>query len=137
MNNFKKNILGLSVLALLATAFATFVPQAVIASPGDQVKKGINAANSDTSGNCTRADGSARQCNIGDTINTVTNVLLFVIGTVSVIMIIVGGIRYTTSNGDSSQISAAKNTVLYAVVGLVVALLAYAIVNFVVTQFVK
>jgi hypothetical protein len=47
-------------------------------------------------------------------------------------MIIVGGIRYTTSNGDSGRIKAAKDTITYAVVGLVVAILAYAIVNFVI-----
>ena len=66
---------------------------------------------------------------------TVTNVLLFLIGAVSVIMLIIGGIRYTLSNGDSSQVTAAKNTILYAVIGIIVALLAYAIVNFVVSSF--
>jgi hypothetical protein len=50
-------------------------------------------------------------------------------------MIIYGGIRYTTSAGDSSHVKAAKDTILYAVVGLVVAILAYAIVNFVVGAF--
>jgi hypothetical protein len=68
-------------------------------------------------------------------IRDVIRVLLFIVGTVSVIMIIVGGIRYTLSNGDAGQIKSAKDTVLYAVVGLVVALLAYAIVNFVVARF--
>lgn len=75
----------------------------------------------------------------GETINgpvqTLINTLLFAVGIVSVIMIIIGGIRYTISNGDSSRITSAKNTILYSVVGLVVALLAYAIVNFVVKQF--
>ena len=50
-------------------------------------------------------------------------------------MMIIGGIRYVISNGDSSQITSAKNTIMYAVIGLVVALLAYAIVNFIVVQF--
>ena len=49
-----------------------------------------------------------------------------------VIMLIWGGIRYTTSAGDSNKVTAAKNTVLYAIVGLVVAILAYAIVNMVI-----
>ena len=66
---------------------------------------------------------------------TVTNVLLFLIGAVSVIMLIVGGIRYVLSGGDSTAVTAAKNTILYAVIGIIVALLAYAIVNFVVTSF--
>jgi hypothetical protein len=46
-------------------------------------------------------------------------------------MLIYGGIRYTISGGDSSSVTAAKNTIMYAVIGIVVALLAYAIVNFV------
>ena len=57
-----------------------------------------------------------------------------IIGAVSVVMLIIGGIRYTTSQGDSSAVTSAKNTILYAVIGLVVAILAYAIVNFVVDR---
>ena len=53
----------------------------------------------------------------------------------SVIMLIWGGIRYTTSAGDSNKVTAAKNTVLYAIVGLVIAILAYAIVNMVIGKF--
>src|SRR5689334_5232328 len=66
---------------------------------------------------------------------TITNVLLFIIGAISVIMLIIGGIRYTTSGGDSSAVTSAKNTILYAIVGIVVAILAYAVVNFVITSF--
>jgi multisubunit Na+/H+ antiporter MnhB subunit len=69
-------------------------------------------------------------------IKTGVNVLLFVLGSIAVIMIIIGGIRYTTSNGEASQIKSAKDTIMYAVIGLVVAILAYSIVNFVVDQFV-
>jgi hypothetical protein len=73
--------------------------------------------------------------NLGNVIVDITNTLLFIIGAVAVIMIIIGGIRYTLSNGDSAQITSAKNTILYSVIGIVVALLAYAIVNFVITSF--
>ena len=67
---------------------------------------------------------------------TVTNVLLFIIGAVSVIMLIIGGIRYTVSAGDSSAVTAAKNTIMYAIIGIIVAILAFAVVNFVITSFV-
>ncbi|MFC2601886.1 MAG: pilin [Candidatus Saccharimonas sp.] len=67
----------------------------------------------------------------------VTNVLLFVIGAVSVIMLIIGGFRYVTSQGDQTQVQSAKNTILYSIIGIVVAILAYAAVNFVVSSFVK
>ena len=66
---------------------------------------------------------------------TITNVLLFILGAISVIMIIIGGIRYVLSGGNSTAVTAAKNTILYAIVGVIVALLAYAIVNFVLTSF--
>ena len=51
------------------------------------------------------------------------------------IMLIIGGIRYTTSQGDQTAVQNAKNTILYSIVGIVVALLAYAAVNFVLTSF--
>jgi hypothetical protein len=66
---------------------------------------------------------------------TITDVLLFIIGAVSVIMLVIGGIRYTVSAGDSSAVTGAKNTILYAIVGIVVALLAYAVVSFVIGSF--
>ena len=52
-------------------------------------------------------------------------------------MLIWGGIRYVLSGGDSGAVSSAKKTILYAVVGLIVAILAYAIVNFVITTIAK
>ena len=67
---------------------------------------------------------------------TVTNAALFLIGAISVLMLIYGGIRYTVSGGDTKQVTDAKNTILYAVVGIVVAIMAYAIVNFVIGRLV-
>jgi hypothetical protein len=64
----------------------------------------------------------------------IINTILVVLGIIAVIMIIIGGIRYTTSNGDSNQIKSAKDTVLYAVIGVIVAIMAYAIVNFVLAR---
>jgi hypothetical protein len=66
---------------------------------------------------------------------TVTNTLLFIVGAISVIMIIIGGLRYITSGGNTANVTSAKNTVLYAVVGIVVSLFAYAIINFVLSSF--
>ena len=63
----------------------------------------------------------------------VTNTILYIVGIVAVIMLIIGGIRYITSGGDAKKVTDAKNTVLYAIIGLVICLLAFAIVNFVVT----
>ena len=67
----------------------------------------------------------------------ITNAALFIIGAISVLMLIYGGIRYTISGGDSAAVTAAKNTILYAVVGIIVAIMAYAIVNYVITALIK
>lgn len=66
--------------------------------------------------------------------NTIANILIFLVGIIAVIMLIIGGIRYAVSGGDQSAVTSAKNTILYAIVGLIVAFLAFAIVNFVTTQ---
>ena len=70
----------------------------------------------------------------GDVFKNVVNILLFIIGAVSVIMLIYGGIRYTTSGGNANSVTAAKNTIMYSIIGLVVAILAFAVVQFVVIQ---
>ena len=63
---------------------------------------------------------------------TITNVMLFTVGAISVIMVVIGGLRYVISGGNSTNITTAKNTILYAVIGLVIAILAYAMINFVI-----
>ncbi len=68
-------------------------------------------------------------------VQNITNTMLLVIGIVAVIMLIVGGFRYVLSNGNEKAISGAKDTILYAIIGIVVALLSYAIVNFVLGRF--
>lgn len=64
----------------------------------------------------------------------ITNTILYIVGIIAVIMLIIGGIRYVVSGGDSKKVTDAKNTVLYAIIGLVICVFAYAIVNFVITS---
>lgn len=68
-------------------------------------------------------------------IRDVVNLLLYALGVIAVIMIVIGGIRYATSDGDSAKLKSARDTILYSVVGLVIGLLAYTIVNFVIKWF--
>ncbi len=88
-----------------------------------------------------KADPGAAICDQGtggsvpQVIALVVNTLLFIVGVISVIMIIIGGIRYTVSAGDGNSVAAAKNTILYAVIGLVVAFASYAIINWVLDLF--
>lgn len=83
------------------------------------------------------------ECNISDekkndnlmaTLTTIINVIVAAVGFVAVVMIIVGGIMYTTSSGDTAKVKKAKDTIMYGVIGLVIALLAFAIVNFVLSS---
>lgn len=80
---------------------------------------------------CQQSDSGS----IEDVVQIVVNILLFIVGLVAVIMIIVSGIRFVTSGGDSGAVASAKNTLLYSVIGLVVAFLAFAIVSFVLNAF--
>jgi hypothetical protein len=70
----------------------------------------------------------------GGIFQTIVNIFLYIIGAVAVLMLVYGGIRYTISGGDAKNVTAAKDTILYGVVGIVVAILAYAIVNFVIGE---
>jgi ABC-type Fe3+ transport system permease subunit len=62
----------------------------------------------------------------------VINIMLYIVGILAIIMLIYGGIRYVLSGGDDKRVTAAKNTILYAIVGLIVAILGYAVVNWIV-----
>lgn len=72
--------------------------------------------------------------NLMSTITQIINVIVGMVGIIAVIVIVVGGIFFTTSQGDSAKVTKAKNAVLYGIVGLIVALLAFAIVNFVLSS---
>lgn len=77
---------------------------------------------------------SATNKDLMDIIKLIINVVLGVVGIVAVVMMIMGGISFITSQGDAGKVTKARNTILYGVVGLIVALLAFAIVNFVLTN---
>ena len=79
-----------------------------------------------------RAEGMPTEL-IGDNgvFSRITNTILLIVGLISVIMLVYGGLRYILSGGDSKKVTDAKNTVLYAIIGLIISLLAFAIVNFV------
>ena len=143
--NYKKLLLALlaiPVIALGATAAPAYAEDE--ASTPLSIGGGAGAAKGEDQTNCIfgnepSAADPAKTCSAdGDTpiFKTITNVLLFIIGAVSVIMLILGGFRYTISQGDSSALTSAKNTILYAIIGIVVAILAFGVVNFVIGSFV-
>lgn len=85
---------------------------------------------------CSGASQSAVCKGKGDEVTTpiknLINTAMILLGITAVIAIIIGGFKFITANGDSSAVNSAKNIILYAVIGLIVALLAWAIVSFVV-----
>lgn len=131
-----KKFLAITLSSLVLAMF-TVVAQPVLASPPpaptpqQQACTGAGGTWDAGAGKCTAAGGTELLGTNG-LVGAVVNTLLTIVGAASVIMMIVGGIRYVVSNGDQNAVGAAKNTILYAVIGLIVALLAYAIVNFVV-----
>lgn len=70
----------------------------------------------------------------GSVVELVVNILSLIIGIAAVIVIIIAGIQYMLSTGDPTKVNNAKNAILYAVAGLVVAVLARFIVNFVISR---
>ena len=71
------------------------------------------------------------QPDLMDTVIQVINVIVGIIGVLAVAVIVIGAVFFVTSQGDAGKVARARNTILYGIVGLVVALLAFAIVNFV------
>ncbi len=123
----KKSLESLLLVPVIALGISAVVPALPVAAIG--IQDGADAAKGDDQSDNLFEDGGLFQ--------TITNVLLFLIGAIAVIMLIIGGIRYTVSGGDSTAITAAKNTILYAIIGIVVAILAYAAVNWVIGSFVE
>ena len=100
---------------------------------------GVGAANTPVDDACKLNPTSAlcreNPSDFKKVISAIVDTMLYVLGAVAVIVIIIAGILYTTAGGDPALITKAKNTLLYTVVGLVVAISAYAIVKFVLDRF--
>ncbi|HEU5121378.1 MAG TPA: pilin [Candidatus Saccharimonadales bacterium] len=128
---FKKSLQSLLIVPALALGVSVAMPVFQAAPASAQFDQGLQDGADSSKGKDQQAELFGDQ----GIFKTITNVLLFIIGAISVIMLIIGGIRYTVSNGDSAAVTSAKNTILYAVIGIVVAILAYALVNFVIDSF--
>lgn len=116
---------GITCLALI---------MAMIASPAKAVDVFENCTGDAANTSICRATNDDKLFGPGSIWNNILSTLTFIIGAVAVLMLIIGGLRYVTSNGEAQQVTSAKNTILYAVVGIVLAVMANAIVNFVLTN---
>jgi hypothetical protein len=120
----------LLIASVYLTVLVSFVAMPLTVSPAYADAKGdiCNGIGAAAGGNnCSGASGP----NLTTVIAAVINVLSIIVGIAAVIMIMLGGFRYITSGGDSGKIAGAKDTIIYALVGLVVVAFAQAIVKLV------
>ena len=120
---------GTSVVAVLGNSVNTFAGKVKCPDGTDAGANGLAS--------CTKLNNTANTNDLMGQANTIINVVIGVIGFVAVAFIIFGGIQYTTSAGDPGKVKKAKDTILYGIIGLVVSMLAYAIVNFVLANVFK
>ena len=106
----------------------------VYAAPSDAATQACAGVTAAAGGSCT-SDSSGSDIN--KLVNTIINLLSWIIGVLAVIILIFGGFKFVISAGDSGRITSARSTIIYALVGLVVVALAQTIVKFVIGQFVK
>ena len=142
----KKILNKVGFMAAFVTAFAfvgalVAAPATFAATNEDETTTGTCATGTGADPlqngvNCAKPSGAAGDATLfgGDNsiFKTVANLMIFVVGIIAVIMLIIGGIRYALSGGDQSAVTSAKNTILYAIIGLVIAFLAFAAVNWVI-----
>jgi hypothetical protein len=134
MKPFKQIILG-----LVLVASALFLQAAPIAAAFTQqtINSGLCAGSSGevsdsaAAANCNSSDATDK---INNLIQTIVNLLSAIVGFVAVVMIIVGGLRYITSGGNDTSVTGAKNTILYAIIGLIIVALSQLIVHFVLNK---
>lgn len=135
--NALKNIKNYVAVALMATvSLAPVMVPAVVYAQENATQAPLcsgaelNAGAIDGGGvGC--ATNGATSDKLTTLIKLIINIISVVVGVVAVIMIVFGGLKYITSGGESSNVSSAKNTILYAIIGLVVVALAQFIVRFV------
>jgi hypothetical protein len=128
-------LMNLSVAGLLVAP--VLAPVAVYAqstdpNPTASLCGGAEHLQFGENGDCTETVGA--QETVNDLVGTVINIFSIVVGIVAVIMIIYGGFKYITSGGDSGNIGSAKNTILFAIVGLIIVAMAQIIVRFVLSR---
>jgi len=121
----KLDVLKKVIVAVAVVAMGVFALPAMAAYEGG-VQGGVNDVDP---GNSAGAD------NLPDVAKNVINVILYVLGILAVGFIIYGGVKYSMSAGDAAKVKSAKDTIMYAIIGLIVAILAFAIINFVIGAF--
>ena len=124
------------ILAMLSGSLALplSASAAINCNPPATPKAEIQCGTCEANGTLNNCDPSGAPKTVSDTIATVINILSVLGGALAVIMLIVGGFRYIVSSGNAEQAKSARNTILYAVIGLVIIATAQIIVHFVISN---
>jgi hypothetical protein len=112
------------------TALVTNAAYALAATPGPTCDPSLGIT-----GGAGCAAGTGAASSLPVLITTISNVIFGLVGSIAVLYLILGGISYITSQGDQKKIEGAKNTILYAIIGIVVVIASYALASFVIGQF--
>jgi hypothetical protein len=124
--------LGHSGTALALDGNAETSSSDALIKVGDDPAEGCKSRGGKLNAKNQCVDNNGRSLNeVTYTLRNVVNLLLYVAGIIAVVIIVIAGFRFVASNGDATQVSKAKNTIIYALVGLVVAVMSYTIVNFI------
>lgn len=133
IKTLKKAALSFAVLASIL-APGLLVASPAFAASADIRKNLCSGGELNLSGTSSCQSTSQASSKLQDLLTDIVNIISAVVGVVAVIMIIVGGLKYITSGGDSNKVGGAKNTLIYAIIGLVVVALAQVIVRFVLSK---
>jgi Type IV secretion system pilin len=130
-NNIAIILASLGLLLVGALAPVTVNAQDASTNIQQSVNCGVGSGSGNVGLGNSCGTPTGQEDKVASIIRTVINVASAIVGAVSVVMIIIGGFKYITSGGDSNNVSGAKNTILYAIVGLVIVAFAQIIVQFV------
>jgi hypothetical protein len=136
--SFLLKLVACSLLLVFISTMTVVLPTNAISAPTGfaaySLTGGSDCSNAGSSAVCT---DESKQTNIyGDNsiFSDITNIVVWVAGAAAVLILILGGIRYVTSGGDANKVSSAKNTIIAALLGIVVIVLARSLINYVVNK---
>lgn len=132
-NKFRVILLAFVLLLGLntGTALASNHNESLFSGAKDEACAGAELKKNTNGSDCTVDD----QETLNTTIQNGIDLISIIVGIISVVVLIIGGIKFVTSEGDSAKVTSARNTILYAIVGLILVAFAQIIVKFVITEF--
>ena len=119
------------ILLIIGAIAAIIAPQMILASSSNLV---FADAKTQIESAVNEVGGSENKTDVRGFIGNIIKTMFFIVGVLAVIVIIFAGVTFVMSAGNSQPIQKAKTTIIYAVIGLIVSILSYAIVNFVVSS---